>query len=449
MPAVSTPNDPAVEASLLGGILLSPDLLAEIDDQLAAEDFFDTRHVKIYQAIVDLNSANQAIDVLTVANQLKKQKELDLVGGNDYLQQMVGEIPTINNLKDYARIILGKSRRRGLIKVGGEVSQMGQDESQEVTEILEEAEKKLFAISDRQTVHRAENLEQLLEDKFKRLEQLAENKDSLRGLPTGFADLDKKLGGLQPSDLFILAARPAMGKTSLALNIAYNIATESKKTVLFFSIEMSKEQLVDRLLSIGSGIDAWRIRNGQLEDRDFKELNQTMGELSEAKLFIDDSVGLNISQLRTKVRRLHHRLPIDLVVVDYLQLMTSDRRGGDFNRVQEISEISRGLKLIAREINIPVMVLSQLSRAVEKREGRDKNKPQLSDLRDSGAIEQDADIVSFIYREDYYNPETDRQNLVDIMIRKHRNGPTGQVEVVFNPERQRYFSIDRKASETG
>ena len=447
MATTTAPSDVAVEASLLGGILLSPDLLTEVDDELASEDFFDPKHVKIYQAIFDLNSANQPIDVLTVADRLKKDKALDLIGGKDYLQQLVGEIPTISNIKGYAQIILGKSRRRGLISVGGEVSQMGYDETQEVSSILETAEKKLFAISERQTPTRAENLEQLLEDKFKRLEQLAENKDSLRGLPTGFADLDKKLGGLQPSDLFILAARPAMGKTSLALNIAYNIATEAQKTVLFFSIEMSKEQLVDRLLSIGSGIDAWRIRNGQLDGGDFKELNQTMGELSEAKLFIDDSVGLNISQLRTKVRRLHHRQPIDLVVVDYLQLMTSDRRGGDGNRVQEISDISRGLKLIAREINIPVMVLSQLSRAVEKREGRDKNKPQLSDLRDSGAIEQDADVVAFIYREDYYNPETDRQNMVDIMIRKHRNGPTGQVEVVFKPERQRYFSVERRATE--
>ena len=443
--STTTPSDVAVEASLLGGLLLSPDLLAEIDDQLLAEDFFEPKHVKIYQAIVNLNSNNQAIDILTVADQLKKQKALSLIGGKDYLQQLVSEIPTISNIKDYAQILVDKSRRRGLIQVGGEVSQMSCDENRQASDILEEAEKKLFAISDRQTPTRARSLEQLLPEKFKRLEQLTEDKNLLRGIPTGFADLDKKLGGLQPSDLFILAARPAMGKTSLALNIAYNIATEAQKTVLFFSIEMSQEQLVDRLLSIGSGIDAWKIRNGQLEPNDFKDLNQTMGELSDAKLFIDDSVGLSISHLRTKVRRLHHRQPIDLVVVDYLQLMTSDRRN-DGNRVQEISEISRGLKLIAREINIPVMVLSQLSRAVEKREGRDKNKPQLSDLRDSGAIEQDADVVAFIYREDYYNEETERKNLVDIMVKKHRNGPTGQVEVVFNPQRQRYFSIDRRSS---
>ncbi len=445
MPTITAPNDTAIEASLLGGVLLSPDLLAEVDDQLAAEDFFDPRHVRIYQAIVDLNSANQAIDVLTVADQLKKQKALDLIGGKDYLQQLVGEIPTISNIKGYAQIVSGKSRRRGLIQVGGEVSQMGHDETQEIGEILETAEKKLFAISDRQAPTRAQDLESLLIKKFKRLEQMAEDKDSLRGLPTGFIDLDKKLGGLQPSDLFILAARPAMGKTSLALNVAYNVATESKKTVLFFSIEMSQEQLVDRLLSIGSGIDAWRIRNGQLDASDFANLNQTMGELSEAKLFIDDSVGLNISHLRTKIRRLHHRQPLDLVVVDYLQLMTADRRGtNEVNRVQEISEISRGLKLIAREINIPVMVLSQLNRAVENREGQ---KPQLADLRDSGAIEQDADVVAFLYRDDYYHPETTkRPNLVDILIKKHRNGPTGQVEVVFKPERQRYFSIDKKSN---
>ena len=446
MPKVAAPNNTAVEASLLGGILLSPDLLAEVDDELLAEDFFDPRHVRIYQAIVDLNSANQPIDILTVADQLKKQKGLDLIGGKDYLQQLVGEIPTINNIKGYAQIVLGKSRRRGLIQVGGEVSQMGHDEAQGVGEILEIAEKKLFAISDRQTPNRAQNLEALLVEKFKKLEQMAEDKDSLRGLSTGFIDLDKKLGGLQPSDLFILAARPAMGKTSLALNFAYNIATDLKKTVLFFSIEMSQEQLVDRLLSIGSGIDAWRIRNGQLNASDFGNLNQTMGELSEAKLFIDDSVGLNISQLRTKVRRLYHRQPLDLVVVDYLQLMTSDRRGGnEANRVQEISEISRGLKLVARELDIPVMVLSQLNRAVENREGQ---KPQLADLRDSGAIEQDADVVAFLYRDDYYHPETTkRPNIVDVLIKKHRNGPTGQVEVVFKPERQRYFSIDRNATQ--
>ena len=443
--AAPAPHDSAVEASLLGGVLMSADLLTEIDDQLLAEDFFDPRHIKIYQAIASLHVANQSIDILTVADQLKQDKALTAVGGRAYLQQLVGEVPTTTNIRDYAQIVVTKSRRRGLIQVGGEVSQMGYDDTQDVAQVLEAAEKKLFAISDRQTSHEAEGLEQLLPAKFKRLEQLAESQGELRGLATGFVDLDRKLGGLQPSDLFILAARPAMGKTSLALNIAYNIATESSKNVLFFSIEMGKDQLVDRLLSIGSGIDAWRIRNGQLNTNDFGLINQTMSDLSEAQLFIDDSVGLNISQLRTKVRRQHHRQPLDLVVVDYLQLMTSDRRyGNEANRVQEISEISRGLKLIARELNLPLMVLSQLNRAVETREGQ---RPQLADLRDSGAIEQDADVVAFLYRDDYYNPDTTkRPNIVDILIKKHRNGPTGRVEVVFRPERQRYFSIDRKTT---
>ena len=285
-------------------------------------------------------------------------------------------------------------------------------------------------------------ISELLDQKWDRLEKLKEAGGQIRGLATGLSDLDKKLSGLHPSDLFILAARPAMGKTSFALNIAYNIA-KNKQPVLFFSLEMSQDQIMDRLLSLTSGIDAWRIRNADLSNQDFDRLNQALGSLSETDLLVDDAVGLTISQLKTKIRRQHHKQPVSLVVVDYLQLMSGSQTGREGNRVYEISEISRGLKLIARELNIPVMVLSQLNRSVETREGRDK-RPQLSDLRDSGAIEQDADVVACLYRDDYYNPETSKKpNVVEVLIRKHRNGATGAVDVYFDRDMQRYLTLEK------
>ena len=281
-----------------------------------------------------------------------------------------------------------------------------------------------------------------MSESFDRLDELHKDKGKIRGVPTGFKDLDNILAGLQRSDLFILAARPSMGKTALALNIAHNVAVKSGLPVLMFSLEMSKEQLVDRMLAMESGVDAWALRTGNLTDSDFEKIGQAMGTLSEAQIYIDDSPGITVSDLRTKSRREAHQRELGLIIVDYLQLMSGGSRyGGESNRVQEISEISRGLKGIARELNVPLLALSQLSRSVEN---RSPQIPQLSDLRESGSIEQDADVVAFIYREEYYNPESDRKNVTDIFIKKHRNGPTGAVELYFDREKQRFRSLDNK-----
>jgi len=281
-----------------------------------------------------------------------------------------------------------------------------------------------------------------LAESFDRLDDLHKDKQKIRGIPSGFKDIDEKLAGFQRSDLVILAARPSMGKTALALNFAHNVAVQANQPVLIFSLEMSKEQLVDRLLSMESGVDAWALRTGNLTDADFEKIGQAMGTLSEAQIYIDDTPGITISDLRTKARREAHQRPLGLIIVDYLQLMSGGSRfGGEGNRVQEISEISRGLKGVARELNVPVLALSQLSRSVES---RSPQIPQLADLRESGSIEQDADVVAFIYREEYYNPETDRKKLTDIFIKKHRNGPTGAVELYFDNEKQRFRSVDTK-----
>ena len=334
--------------------------------------------------------------------------------------------------------------RRRLIKASEKISELGYSEDDDVKAILENAEAELFSVSGLTIKNDLVSLESILNESFDRIEELQRNKGELRGLPTGFRDLDNKTAGLQKSDLIIIAARPAMGKTTLVTNLAFNAATISKKSVLFFSLEMSKDQLVDRMLADTSGINAWNIRTGNLSDEDFPKLSEAMGEMAEAPIYIDDTPGLSILDLRTKARRAAHEHPIGLIIIDYLQLMQSRNHGNNDNRVQEVSEISRGLKLIARELNVPVIALSQLSRSVES---RSPQIPQLSDLRESGSIEQDADLVMFIYREDYYNPDTDRQHITDLIIAKHRNGPTGKIELYFSPERLRFTSLDHDHEE--
>lgn len=329
--------------------------------------------------------------------------------------------------------------RRRLIKASGEISELGYDEDTTTQELLERAEAELFSVSDQSLKQDLVSIESILTESFDRMEELHRNKGALRGVRTGYRDLDNMTAGLQRSDLIILAARPAMGKTTLVTNLAYNVATVAKQPVLFFSLEMSKEQLVDRMLADASGVDAWNIRTGNLSDDDFSKLSEAMGEMAEAPIYIDDTPGLSVLEMRTKARRAAHEAPLGLIIVDYLQLMQGSGKS-DGNRVQEVSEISRGLKLIAREMNVPVIALSQLSRSVEN---RSPQIPQLADLRESGSIEQDADIVMFIYREAYYNPETERENITDLIIAKHRNGPVGRVELYFHPERLRFMSLDK------
>ena len=439
------PQSTEAEASLLGAILIDSDAIVKIADTVSAEDFYDEKHQRIYEAIGVLYEGHNPVDVLTLSNQLKGAGFLDFVGGAAYLAELTNFVPTATHVEQYADIVAQKALRRRLIKASQDMMGLGYDEARNLRELIEEAESRLFEISQRHVKQDILSLETILGESFDRLDELHKDKGKIRGVPTGYKDLDNVLAGLQPSDLVILAARPSMGKTALALNIAHNVALQAKQPVLVFSLEMSKEQLVDRMLAMESGVDAWALRTGNLTDTDFEKIGQAMGSLSEAQIFIDDTPSITVSEVRTKARREAHKHPMGLVIVDYLQLMSGGGRfNSEGNRVQEISEISRGLKGIARELNVPVLALSQLSRSVES---RSPQIPQLADLRESGSIEQDADVVAFIYREDYYNPETDRKNITDILIKKHRNGPTGNVELYFDKEKQRFRSLDTKHSQ--
>jgi replicative DNA helicase len=442
----SIPQNAEAEASLLGALLIDSEAIVKIADNVSPADFFDKRHERIYEAILQLYENHSAIDVLTLSDRLKNNGYLDAIGGPAYLTELTNFVPTAAHIEQYADIVAQKAMRRRLIAASKEIADMGSDESKQLRALIEEAEIKLFEVSQQHIKQDVISLETVLAESFDRLDDLHKDKQKIRGIPTGFKDIDNTLAGFQRSDLVILAARPSMGKTALALNFAHNVAVQAQQPVLVFSLEMSKEQLVDRLLSVESGVDAWALRTGNLTDTDFEKIGHAMGTLSEAQIFIDDSPGITISDLRTKARREAHRHQLGLIIVDYLQLMSGGARfGGDAgNRVQEISEISRGLKGVARELNVPVLALSQLSRSVES---RSPQIPQLADLRESGSIEQDADVVAFIYREEYYNPETDRRGLADIFIKKHRNGPTGNVELRFENEKQRFHSVDTRHQE--
>lgn len=442
--AIIPPQNTDAEASLLGALLIDSDAIVKVADTISPDDFYDPKNQRIYEAVVQLYEKHSPIDVLTLSDQLKSTGFLDFVDGAPRLTELTNYVPTASHVEQYADIVRQKALRRRLIKASQDIISLGYDEARNLRELIEEAESRLFDVSQHHLKQNITSLETILSESFDRLDELHKDKGKIRGIPTGYKDLDAVLAGLQRSDLSILAARPSMGKTALALNIAHNVALGANQPVLIFSLEMSKEQLVDRLLAMESGVDAWALRTGNLTDSDFEKIGHAMGSLSEAQIFIDDSPNITVSDLRTKARREAHAHPLGLIIVDYLQLMSGGRYGGDGNRVQEISEISRGLKGIARELNVPLMALSQLSRSVES---RSPQIPQLQDLRESGSIEQDADVVAFIYREDYYNPQTDRKNITDIFIRKHRNGPTGAVELYFDREKQRFRSLDIKHSE--
>lgn len=440
------PQNTDAEASLLGAILIDAEAVVKIADLVIPDDFYDERHKRIYESVLQLYEKRSPIDVLTLSDSLKASGFLDMIGGPAYLTELTNFVPTATHVEQYAEIVSQKSLRRRLIKASQDIVGLGYDEQQSLQDLVEQAESKLFEVSQRHVKQDISSIETILGESFDRLDELHKDKGKIRGVPTGFRDLDNILAGLQKADLFILAARPSMGKTAFSLNLAHNAALKSDEAVLFFSLEMSKEQLVDRMLSMESGVDAWALRTGNLTDADFDKIGHAMGTLSEAKIYIDDTPGITVSELRTKARREAHLHPVGLIIVDYLQLMSGGARfGGDGNRVQEISEISRGLKGVARELNVPVIALSQLSRSVES---RNPQIPQLADLRESGSIEQDADVVAFIYREEYYNPETDRKNITDIFIKKHRNGPTGAVELYFDREKQRFRSVDKRHAAT-
>lgn len=435
------PQSLDAEMSLLGAVLIDEEVLADSSEIVTAKDFYDKRHATIFGGMMRLYEHHKPVDLLTLTDELKKKDQLDGVGGSAYLTELTNYVPTAAHASAYAEMVAQKAVRRRLIKASAEINEMGFNEDTSTQELLEKAEAELFSVSDQSLKQDLVSLESILTDSFDRIEELHRNKGQLRGIRTGYRDLDNMTAGLQRSDLIIIAARPAMGKTTLVTNLAYNVATIAKLPVLFFSLEMSKEQLTDRMLSDASGVDSWNIRTGNLSDDDWAKLSEAMGEMAEAPIFIDDTPGLSVLEMRTKARRAAHDQPLGLVIVDYLQLMqASGNHNG--NRVQEVSEISRGLKLIARELNVPVIALSQLSRSVES---RTPPIPQLADLRESGSIEQDADIVSFIYRPGYYEPDNpDVQNITDLIIAKHRNGPVGKVQLYFHPERLRFMSLDKR-----
>lgn len=441
----NSPQNIDAESSLLGSLIIDSDGFIKIADKLHPDDFFARQHQLIFAAMQSLHEKRTPIDILTLSEQLKNLKELDSVGGASYLTELTNFVPSSAHLEQYAEIVADKALRRRLIRVSKEIGDLSSDEGKSLQELVEEAETRLFAVSEQRVRQDITSLESILGESFDRLDDLHKNKGRIRGVATGLKDLDSKLAGLQKSDLIVIAGRPSMGKSALMLNMALNIATDKQHdAVLIFSLEMAKEQLVDRLLAAEAGIDAWKLRTGEgLTDEDFERVSAGMGELAEAKIFIDDTSGITVSDLRTKVRRLHHQNPLSVVMVDYLQLMSGGSRFASVsNRVQEISEISRNLKILARELNVPVVAASQLSRSVES---RSPQIPQLADLRESGSIEQDADIVMFLYRDDYYNPDSsDRPNITEIFIKKHRNGPTGKIELYFDRDRQKFRDLDTK-----
>ncbi len=436
------PQNVDAEKSLLGAILIDEEVLADVAEITKVIDFYDKRHSIIYDGMIRLYERRSPVDLLTLTDELKKRGDLDTIGGSSYLSELTNYVPTAAHAKSYADIVSQAAVRRRLIRAGGEISDLAFNEELSVPQLLGQSEAELFNVSDQSLKQDLTSIEEILDESFERLDELYKNKGSLRGIKTGYRDLDNMTAGLQRSDLIILAARPAMGKTTLVTNLAYNVATIEKKSVLFFSLEMSKEQLVDRMLADAAGVDSWNIRTGNLSDDDFAKLSEAMGEMAEAPIYIDDTPGVSVLEMRTKARRAAHENELGLIIIDYLQLMQgSGSSQAQGNRVQEVSEISRGLKPLARVLTVPVIALSQLSRSVESRQPQI---PQLADLRESGSIEQDADIVMFIYREAYYNPETERENITDLILAKHRHGPTGTVELYFHPERLRFMSLDRK-----
>ena len=439
------PQSIDAEKSVLGAMLLDKDAIIKIIDILNAEDFYEERHGLIYDAMLNLFEKRRPIDIVTLSEMLESADQIKNIGGSAYLADLVNETPSAANIVHYAQICREKAVLRRLISAAGGITELGYDENAELSETLDKAEQSLFAVSQKFLKNKFIAISSVLTDAFDRIDKIHKDKDkgAIRGVPTGYTDLDNITAGFQNSDLIILAARPSMGKTSFALNLAEHAAIEEKIPVGIFSLEMSKDQLIDRLLSSQSGVDSWKLRTGNLSDEDFPKIGYAMGVLSEAPIFIDDSAGANVMEVRAKARRLQMEHGLGLIVIDYLQLMEGRSRSGEANRVQEISEISRSLKGLARELNVPVIALSQLSRAVEH---RDNKRPQLSDLRESGSIEQDADVVMFMYRDEYYNPESDKKGITEILIKKHRNGPTGMMELFFNPAQMRFSNLEKERS---
>ncbi len=435
------PQNIESEMALLGSIMLRPEALVEIMDILRPEAFYTDKHKTIFDAMVKLYEKREPIDLLTLSSKLKESGDLDRIGGMSYLTEIVNVVPSSSNAEHYATIVSKKHTMRRLIEAAENIVQIGYDEESEIEEILDRAEKKMYEVTSKNLSGKYVEMKDVLGEAMERLDRLHKTKGELRGVPTGFKDLDTKLSGLQKSDLIILAARPSVGKTSLALDIARNAAIRYNIPTAIFSLEMSTQQLVDRMLSAESRVNSWNLRTGNIKlDEDFARITAALDPLSKAPIFIDDQAANNILKIRSVVRRLKHEKNLGLVIIDYLQLMTPVHTKGGDNLVQQVTEISHSLKQLAKEFEIPVLALSQLSRNVESRGG----KPRLSDLRDSGSIEQDADVVMFIHREQNDEGSGKKQE-TEIMIEKHRNGPTGSIRLMFDGDKTSFLSIDNSA----
>ena len=440
-----TPQNLEAERSLLGAILRDENIFPDILERLSAEDFYDKRHAAIFRTMKDIYDHNQPIDLLTTTAELKKKKLLKEIGGAPYLAELTNSVPTTAHAKAYAELVEQASIRRRLIKAGTNIVEGAYDGKQEVGELLGTAEKELFEVSDKNIKSDYSPLSDLLLDAFNRMENLHKNRGALRGLKTGFSELDANTAGFQKGDLIIIGARPAMGKTTFAQNLAVNVAEINQKPVLFFSMEMAKSEIIDRMIAPMADVNSWDIRTGNISDDDFSRIGDALGQMSDIPLLIDDTSSMTILELRNKARRAAHDYNIGMVIVDYLQLIQgSDRYAG--NRVQEVTEISRGLKILARELEVPVIALAQLSRNTT---GRDDPHPILSDLRESGSIEQDADLVLFLHRKDYYDPDRNKPdfvptNITELIMAKHRHGPMTTIELYFDGKKSRFLSVDKK-----
>ena len=439
---ITPPHDDVAEQSILGALLIDKDAMVDVAEFLHSQHFYNEKHGAIFSAMLELYEAHEPIDIVTVTAQLKKNGGLKMVGGTSYLSELLNVVPTSAHAERYGRIILEHAIKRRLVEAAAKVSRMALREEGGAQDILDKAEQEIFAISQAATRRDFIAIKDALAASFDRLDELHKKAGGLRGIATGFGELDFKLAGMQESNLLILAARPGTGKTAMVLNIAQYVAVHDKTPVGIFSLEMSKEELVDRLLVGQADIDAWKLKTGKLTDDDFTRLSEAMGELAEAPIYIDDTPGLNILEMRTKARRLQVEHGVKLIIVDYLQLADSGRRFD--NRVQEVSVISQSLKNLARELRVPVLACSQLSRAVE---ARGTKVPELSDLRESGSIEQDADVVMFLYREEQDMSQWGEQIATKLRIAKHRNGPLAEIDLMFRGDRIHFYSVEKKRAE--
>ncbi len=438
------PSNLEAEQAVLGAIFLEPSSLVTASEALQPEDFYRAAHQRIYSVMLDLAERGEPVDVITLTAELRDRKQLDEVGGLGYLTELAHSAPSAANIEYYSQIVEEKSILRRLIRTATQIVSDGYQREDEVDAILNDAEKTILEVSQKKRSSEFQSIKDVLVETYDNIELLNNREGDITGIPTGFLELDRMTAGFQRNDLIIVAARPSVGKTAFALNIAQNVAVKTDENVAIFSLEMGAQQLVMRMLCAEGNIDAQRLRTGKLEEADWQKLTMAMGSLSNAGIYIDDTPGIKVNEIRAKCRRLQQERGLGMILIDYLQLIQgSSSRGGE-NRQQEVSEISRTLKSIARELKVPVIALSQLSRGVESRQDK---RPMMSDIRESGSIEQDADIVAFLYRDDYYDKESEKQNIIEIIIAKQRNGPVGTVELAFVKEYNKFVNLDRRHDE--